>query len=172
MTGALTKSQPTSCVLTGLSGLAYRPRKRARREAVDKWTVRAGARSGPLAVHNALRYPPRGPLPTCPKPSTTTFKEPSSENSLFFFWKIQGHCARAIRPSSEKQSAPSSHPSAPPARSSTAKSHRVHRRRTPVQLDKVRGPSKGLASLRPNLRQLLKFDVEALICLALSIHVD
>ena len=77
-------------MLIGVSGLAHRPRKLPRREAVDKWTVRAGARTGSLAVDNALRCPPHEPLPTCPQPATTTIKEPPSENSRSFFWKIQG----------------------------------------------------------------------------------
>ena len=77
-------------MLIGVSGLAHRPRKLPRREAVDKWTVRAGARTGSLAVDNALRCPPHEPLPTCPQPATTNIKEPPSENSRSFFWKIQG----------------------------------------------------------------------------------
>ena len=44
-------------MLKGLSGLAHRPRKEPQREAVDKWTVRADARSGPLAVDNAYALP-------------------------------------------------------------------------------------------------------------------
>ncbi len=42
---------------------------------MDKWTVRADARTGPLAVDNTLSCPPRGPLPTCPQPAATTFKK-------------------------------------------------------------------------------------------------
>ena len=45
----------------------------------------------------------------------------------------------------EWQDAPSSRPSTPPVHSSTSKSHRGHRRRIRIQLDKVGGPSKGLA---------------------------
>src|SRR5260221_9266956 len=77
-------------MLIGVSGLAHRPRKRPRRGAVDKWTVRAIARTGPLVVDNASRCPPRGPLPTCPQPATTTIKITSGSNSTAFFWKIQG----------------------------------------------------------------------------------
>lgn len=43
------------------------------RQAVAKWTVRAGAPTAPLAVDNAPRGPPRGPRPVCaPRSSTAT----------------------------------------------------------------------------------------------------
>ena len=84
-------------MLKGLSGLAHRPRTKSRRKAVDKWTVRAGARTGSLAVDNALRCPPRGPLPTCPQPSTTTILILRSKTSMAFLWKIQGVVALYVK---------------------------------------------------------------------------
>ena len=58
--------------------------------------------------------------------------------------RTPGRSARATRPPLEKQSAPSSRPSTPPAHSSIAQLHRGHRRRIRIRLDKVGSPSKGL----------------------------
>ena len=66
-----------------------------------------------------------------------------------------GHSARATRPSLEKQSAPRSRPSAPPAHSSTLNPQRDHRRRIRIQLDKMRSPSKGLDRISPRIAAVI-----------------
>ena len=56
---------------------------------MDNWAVRAIARTGPLAVDNASRCPPRGPLPTCPQPPTTPIKITSGSTQLPSFGRYK-----------------------------------------------------------------------------------
>ena len=88
-------------MLIGLSGLAHRPRKPSRRGAVDKWTVRAIARTGPLAVDNASRCQQRRPLPTCPQPSTTTTKITSGPTQLPSFGRYKASLVMHVVDSAE-----------------------------------------------------------------------
>ena len=71
---ALTKKLTHELNAQRLNGFGAPTEKLPRRGAVDKWTVRAGARTRLLAVDNAARCPPRSLLPTDPQPSTTKFR--------------------------------------------------------------------------------------------------